>query len=348
MKFWPRKKVDFKDIIDIPDWQKMQDVFSEVTSIGLRTLDPEGRLLTAVSGQTRLCAEFYKNHSQGSEQRSAMQPTFLGGKGQVDKNFSFICPPGFHNFFAPLRIDNRVVAYLIMGPVILVMRKPKDQYQALADQLDVELDELWKAVMEIRVISFHRAQTLIQLIGKISEFVLNLAYESKEQGSKLFTAFADKFQGVLEVFLELALQISGADIGSIMLLDKNKEAMTIRASKGLPDSVIKNTRIHMGSGICGTAAQENKPIIIDDTVSDNRIRQYMHRPYLKSSMILPIDAEDKVYGVLNLGALEVSSVRFNKEDMDSMHQVIDLTLDALYTPVKSAIKSKAEYLDHLL
>jgi len=65
-------------------------------------------------------------------------------------------------------------------------------------------------------------------------------------------------------------------------------------------------------------------------------------------MILPIDAEDRVFGVLNLGALEVSSVRFNNDDIDSMRRIIGLTLDALYTPVKTAIPSKTDYLNHLL
>jgi len=54
-----------------------------------------------------------------------------------------------------------------------------------------------------------------------------------------------------------------------MLLDKSKQAMTIRAAKGLSESVIRDTRIRMGEGLCGAAAQENRPMIVDDTVSDN-------------------------------------------------------------------------------
>jgi Nif-specific regulatory protein len=146
----------------------------------------------------------------------------------------------------------------------------------------------------------------------------------------------------------MAIQVSGADMGSIMFLEKGKETLTIRAAKGLPDEVIRKTRVKIGEGICGIAAKERKSILVDDSQSDNRIRKYLYRPYLKSSMILPIQADEKVFGVMNLGALEVSSVRFNTENMQSMNNLIDLAIDALYTPLKQHVSKKSEYLEKLL
>ena len=297
----PRKQSDFKDLVNNQDWQKIQDIFSSVTNISLRTIDPEGKLITAPSGQSQLCQDFLKDSTYGLEVCGDCLPTFLGGKSLVDRNFSFVCPPGFHNFFAPLKIDSRVLAYIILGPVILVMRKPKDSYRGLADELDVDLDKLWEAISKIRVISFHRTQTLMELIVKFSEFILALSYENSKSGKKFPAALVERFKGMLEILLDMALQFSGADMGSIMLLDKNKEELTIRAARGLPEKVVKDTRIKLGNGLCATAVMENRPLLIDDQLSDNRIKKYLNRPYLKSSMILPIGTEKEAIGAINLG-----------------------------------------------
>ena len=344
----PRKQPQFKDLVDTQDWQKIQDIFSAVTNINLRTLDPEGNLLTTPSGETRLCKEFLKNSTYGLELCGHSFPTFLGGKGVVDRNLSFVGPPGFHNFSAPLKFDDTVGAYIILGPVILVMRKAKEYYDKLADEINADPEALWEAIKEVRVISFHRAQTLMELIVKMSEFILASAYENFKTGNKFSGPLSGQFKGVLEVLLDLSLEISGADMGSIMLLDKSKQELTIRASRGLPDSVVKNTRLQLGSGLCGTAVSENRPLLIDDKLDDNRIKKYLNRPYLKSSLILPIGTEKEAIGAVNLGALEVSAVRFNDNNLQTMYKVIGLATDALYTPFKQKINSKSAYLEQLL
>jgi hypothetical protein len=55
-----------------------------------------------------------------------------------------------------------------------------------------------------------------------------------------------------------------------------------------------------------------------------------------------------VFGVMNLGALEVSSVRFNMDNIDSMNRIIDFATDALYTPLKDTVETKSEYFEKLL
>lgn len=342
------KKLVFKELVDINEWQKVQDTFSKIINISLRTMDSEGRLLTSPSRQPRLCKELLKETTYGSDVCGPCLPTFLGGKAVIDKNLSFICPPGFHNFIAPLRINNKVLAYTVLGPVILVMRRPKEQYRQLAEELGVDLENLWQEISEIRVISFHRVQSLVELIRRVGEYVLVLTYNNLTMGKKVVKTASRNIGELLNLLLSLAMQVSGADIGSIMFLEKDKDELTIRASQGLADDVVRKTRVKLGEGVCGIAAKERKPILIDEDVSDNRIRKYLYRPYLKSSMVLPIQADEKVFGILNLGALEVSSVRFNTDNMESMNNLIDFATDILYSPLKQHIEKKSEYFEKLL
>ncbi len=344
----PRKTLEFRELVNPQDWQKIQDIFFAVTNISLRTVDPDGKLITHISGQPRFCKDLLKNTIYGLEECENCLPTFLGGRAVVDRNFSFVCPPGFHNFFAPIKVDNKVKAYILLGPVVLVMRKPKEYYFKLAEELLVNLDELWQAVLEIRVISFHRAKTLMDLLVKISEFILSLSATMAGKGGAFVISFSEQFNGILDVLLDLGLQISGADTGSIMLLDKNKQNLTIRASRGLPEDVVKNTRQKIGKGICGTVVMENQPLLIDERLPNNRIKEFLNKPNLKSAMILPIGSENMAVGTVNLSALKISPVNFDNEGMETINKVIGLAIEALYMPFKSDIKSKAAYLEQLL
>ncbi|MCX7926560.1 MAG: PocR ligand-binding domain-containing protein [Candidatus Omnitrophica bacterium] len=350
MYLWPRKKpIKFNDLVRIEDWQRLQDLFSSVSNIGIYTVDPEGRILTEDSKESRLCKDFIKKSIYGLETCGGYcLPTFLGGKAIVNRNYNFVCPPGFHNFLTPLRINDKVLAYVIMGPVILVMRKPKEAYQQLANDLNVDLEQLWKAIMEIRVISFQRAQTMIELIGKIGDFILTVAYESKRGDKRFLDNYHNKFSELLGFLLKLALLISGADVGSIMLFDKQMKELLVRAAEGLPNSVIQNTRVRVGSGLSGKAVQENRPLLIDEKVCEQVIRERMRRPYIRSSMILPLNLSQKVLGVMNLGALEVSSIRFTNEDLERMQHLVKLTMEALYSPVKEHFQDLNSYIEVIL
>jgi ligand-binding sensor protein len=343
-----KKHSEFSGLIAVKDWQKIQDTFAAIVNIRLRTVGPEGNPLTSASHQSNLCKNIITGTKYEPDICGKCLPTFLGGKAVVDKNLSYICPPGFYNFISPLKIDHKVLAYVVIGPVILVMRRSKDAYRYLAEELGIDLDVLWKGISEIRVISFHRIQSIVELIRKVGEYILQMAYDNMMMGKDVFVKANESFKQVLDILLEVAIQVSGADMGSIMFLEKGGEELTIRASKNLPERVVSETRVKVGQGICGTAVKEDRPMLIDDKISDNRIKSYLSRPYLKSSMVLPIKIDDKVFGVMNLGALEVSSVRFNLDNIDSMNRIIDFTTDALYSPLKNAVENKSEYFEKLI
>jgi ligand-binding sensor protein len=343
------KEPAFSSLINLADWQKIQDTFSEITHICLRTVDGEGNLIVPKTHSCAFCDGNLKGTRYSLDSFGMGCPTFLGGKAIVDKNLSFICPPGFHNFIAPLRLDHTSpVAYIILGPAILVMRKPKSDYAKLAEELDQDLDTLYETIKDVRVISFYRMQSLVELIRQVGEFILKMAYDKTQMGDKFLSTVPERFNSILHIMLDVAMQASGADMGSIMFMDRDKHELTIRAAKNLSDDVIKNARVIPGVGIAGTVLQDKKPMLIDENKPDNRVSKYLNRPYLKSSMVLPILADDKAYGVMNLGALEVSSVRFSEENIVNMSDLVNLTTDVLYTPVKQYIQSKSAYFDQVL
>ena len=330
--------LSLRDLIEVKKWQKIQDAFSSITHISMRTLDTKGAAVTAPSNEPRLCSEFLRKPSTNYDDCQTCLPTFLGGNAVIDRNLSYLCPPGLHNFIAPLTIgEERTLGYVVMGPVILVARKPKEYYYEMAEELSADPEEFWSALMEIRVLSFYRIQAIVEMVKNIGSYILQLASKSmvmEDEIQKLAMGTASRLNELLDKFLDVALYVSGADIGSIMMLDKKKKELMIHASRGLPNEVVKKARVRLGEGIAGTAAKDNACFLIDDTMQDNRIKPFLSRPQIKSSMVLPIRIENKVVGVMNLGALTHSTVRFNTDNIKSMNELIDLAALTLRIPKK--------------
>ena len=319
-----------KNLIEIKKWQKIQDNFSAITDVSLRTIDAKGNPLLLPSREPRLCKQLLKDHPLKDKICGWCLPTFLGGREVVDRNLSFTCHAGLCSFIAPLRAEGRVFGYTIVGPVILVMRKSKEQYKKAAEELNLDLDEFWNALLEIKVISFQGIQSVVELIKDLGEYTIKLAYQEKTKGKEtVMTPDSPKLTRLLNALLEVAFQVSGADIGSIMFLDKDH--LTILASRGIAEEIVRKTKVKLGDGISGIAAAERKSFLIDEDVAkDNRIKPYLNRPYLSSSMVLPISLKERVMGVINLGALKTSPVRFSSDNLKLMNKLIDLASVALH------------------
>lgn len=325
-------KFSLRDLIEVREWQKIQDDFSAATQVGLRLVDAQGVALTSPSGQPRLCAELLKDPAIQDKPCGPCLPTFLGGKSILDKNLGFACEvAGLHNFAAPLRINSdKVLGYFIVGPLILVMFKPKEEYRKAAGELGLDLEDFWSAIIEIKVVSFHGVQALVELIKDVGEFILRLAYQSKtrEKGVTM-AADSSKLTGLLDALLDVAFEISGADIGSIMFFDKANDELTIRACRGIPDEIARKVRTKLGSGISGLAAKEGESFLIDENMKDTRIKPYLKRPYISSSMVVPLKIKEQVLGVMNLGTLNTSPVRFNQNNIGLMRKLTSLAAVAL-------------------
>jgi signal transduction histidine kinase len=101
----------------------------------------------------------------------------------------------------------------------------------------------------------------------------------------------------LSLTLRLAAEAVGANRASVMLLNPDTERLEIRCSIGLPPEAILST-IGMGEGIAGWVAEHNQPFILHGPVTDPRFEGV--DPTIDSSLCLPLAAEGKVTGVLNL------------------------------------------------
>lgn len=314
-------RIALRDLANNIDWQEMQNSFSEVSGIGIRILEEDGALFTAPSNIPRLCSEFCKNHPQIKYTDTCL-PTFLGGSGIIDKNLSYSCRhQGLRNFIVPLRLNkDKIIGYIILGPVILIAREKKEEYAQFAESLNMSLDDLWSMLLEIRVVSLRGIKSMINFIEDITKYAIQSTHTRLLKDN----SYSIKLNNVFNILLDVAFEISQADVGSVMGINEEEQDLTIRSSRGIPEEIINNTRVKLGEGISGIAAKEGRSFLINDKVGDNRIKPYLSRPYIGSSMVLPIKTEDKVVGVMNLAALKSSETRFSQENIQAITKLMHL------------------------
>lgn len=120
---------------------------------------------------------------------------------------------------------------------------------------------------------------------------------------------------LLTKIIELALQVIGATVGSVMLLDDATGELTISAAIGLSDEVRRSTRIKLGNSIAGYVAEKGEALLIEDINNDPRFARFGKGNYETNSLIsAPLKLKERVLGVINLSDPSVGT-EFQSSDL---------------------------------
>ncbi|MBM4396567.1 MAG: diguanylate cyclase [Deltaproteobacteria bacterium] len=120
---------------------------------------------------------------------------------------------------------------------------------------------------------------------------------------------------VLRLIVDSVSRLSEAQSCSIMLLDPNRQELTIRMSIGIPEEVVKSAVRKLGEGISGRVAATGEPIFLHDVADAAQGGLAGCNPgrYRNPSLIsVPLKARGQVIGVLN--ANDKKSGDFTEED----------------------------------
>lgn len=108
---------------------------------------------------------------------------------------------------------------------------------------------------------------------------------------------------LLKKVTKTAAQVMDAEACSLMLKDPNKAELVIKASYGLSEKIVEETRVPYGKGVAGQVAQTGEPMLINDLGGDPRFANGRVRPLpgIVSSICVPLsDEEGHVQGVLSV------------------------------------------------
>ncbi|MBI5627311.1 MAG: GAF domain-containing sensor histidine kinase, partial [Candidatus Rokubacteria bacterium] len=145
-----------------------------------------------------------------------------------------------------------------------------------------------------------------------------------------------RIQDLLALVLEKTMRAVSATIGSIMLLDRERQILRVAAARGLPEDALAGAEVGVGEGISGTVAALGEPVLVEDIETDPRFARVNDPRYGSGSFIcLPIRVEDRVIGVINLakkqpvgaGPLQVRA--FSATDLQFLNTLIGYIAYAL-------------------
>jgi len=114
-----------------------------------------------------------------------------------------------------------------------------------------------------------------------------------------------------------AAEVMDAQACSLMLLDEDSQTLTIRASYGLPDTIVEQARVAWGRGIAGRVAASGEPMLIIDPRVDPRLagEDVPYREEIAASLCVPLrDGQGQVIGVLNIHRRKPAPL-FTEEDI---------------------------------
>jgi GAF domain-containing protein len=120
--------------------------------------------------------------------------------------------------------------------------------------------------------------------------------------------------------LEIAMGVTGADGGSLMLLDPKSQQLAIRVAFGVEPELWPKIKVALGEGIAGRAAAEARPIRLRGRADRQRFQIVRDRLDVESALCVPLVHEGQVLGVLNLHHRERPDA-FSDDDLEFAEQL---------------------------
>jgi phosphoserine phosphatase RsbU/P len=101
---------------------------------------------------------------------------------------------------------------------------------------------------------------------------------------------------------EVVRKVIDYEIFAILLLNEKTQELRFRFQIGYPAEVSERTRIKVGEGVTGQAAQSRQPVLIEDVRSDSRYIEAV--PNVCSELAIPLITKNRVIGVIDIEARE--------------------------------------------
>ena len=297
------------ELVDPDRWQRLQDHFARVLGIGLRTFSPSGRLLIPASWPVGLEEPLLNERFRLAEELTELFPSPEAMPRTV---VSVTRPLGISFAAIPLKvIPDRRVGFWVVGPVVLGRREESDSFRQRIDRMGLDPEPIWELLVAVKLYSYNAFKSVLSLLEEIANMLIELTYQGRPKH-------------LWQSLLEVACSTTRAQGGSVMLYESESRSFRIAAQQGLAGDWVRATRVKVGEGIAGLAAQRGQILLVDDTTQDPELKERMLRKELVSSIVAPFpEATEKALGILNLRTSD-ALCRFTAEDIEILRKLMQL------------------------
>jgi phosphoserine phosphatase RsbU/P len=140
---------------------------------------------------------------------------------------------------------------------------------------------------------------------------------------------------------QLIARLTRFNAFSVYLLDEARQELRIAYAVGYPDGVTATQRLRVGQGVVGAAAEEGRPILVNDIRLEPRYQGPLRN--MLSQLAVPMRRKGKVIGALNL--LSERTGAFTSQDEALLRQFAAHVAVAIENA--RLFKSERQYVDTL-
>ncbi len=160
--------------------------------------------------------------------------------------------------------------------------------------LQTDTDEIHSLVQSFSAIENQFSKTFQQLQKKSSEISI-----LKELSELCYVTFDPN--EILYVTLERSLTLTNSDVGSVMILDRDRNSFVVKATIGAGEYVKIDDRADFKTSIAKYAVINKSPIVVEDIEKDTRFGRTNRPQYASKSFIcMPIKTSKDIVGVLTI------------------------------------------------
>ena len=133
---------------------------------------------------------------------------------------------------------------------------------------------------------------------------------------------------LLDLIVTTAIEVTGADRGSVMLIDETSRTLSIKASKGIgPEH--EDVKIRLGEGISGRVALTGQPVLLRRGRDQLTLRAIRRREDdISSAISVPLRIEEQIVGTLNVNESKRAN-EFGDDDLRALTLFADQAALAL-------------------
>jgi len=143
-----------------------------------------------------------------------------------------------------------------------------------------------------------------------------------------------KIEDLLAHVLDRTMRAVSATIGSIMLLDRERQVLRVAVGRGGGDQdhARQHVEVKVGEGIAGRVVEMGEAVLVEDIEKDPRFAKANDPKYGGGSFIcMPLRVGDRIVGVVNLAKKEAGtgSQSFGQTDLQFLNALMTYTAYAV-------------------
>lgn len=150
---------------------------------------------------------------------------------------------------------------------------------------------------------------------------------------------------LLNAILDQAIEVTGADSGSISLLNETRKYLEIKAQRGLGFDVMERIKLKVGEGVTGRCILTGRRRNVGDTSQDPYYIEV--RPDIRSELAVPLKFGSKIFGVISVDSSKYHA--FNEEHEEYLELLANYAAQILTNhQALTNLRHRTEILESLL